>query len=277
MMAAPPLASKGVVLCADDFAVHASASTGIARLAALGRLSATSAMVLSPRWAQDAPLLLALRGQIDVGLHLDWTSEFAVASGHGLSLRHAMLRAAWGGFALDTARGVIERQLDAFEAQWRAPPDHVDGHQHVQQFAGIRQALAQTLVSRYGAAHGSAGAPPYLRISRAVPGTADLKSHVIAAMGADALEIIATQAGLTGSNALSGIYDFAGDAVSYGTRMQGWLRAAPARSIIMCHPALTAERADPIGVARAQEFAYLASPEFAATLAQAGVTLVRGR
>jgi hypothetical protein len=42
---------KGVILCADDFAVHESASLGIAHLARLGRISATSAMVLSPRWA----------------------------------------------------------------------------------------------------------------------------------------------------------------------------------------------------------------------------------
>jgi predicted glycoside hydrolase/deacetylase ChbG (UPF0249 family) len=35
-----------------------------------------------------------------------------------------------------TARVVIERQLDAFEAHWKAPPDYVDGHQHVQQIDG---------------------------------------------------------------------------------------------------------------------------------------------
>ena len=46
-----PSAAKAVILCADDFAVNASASLGIAKLAGLGRISATSAMVLSPRWA----------------------------------------------------------------------------------------------------------------------------------------------------------------------------------------------------------------------------------
>lgn len=264
---------KGVVLCADDFAVHALASRGIARLAALGRISATSAMVLSPRWAQDAVLLQDLRQRMDVGLHLDWTSDFAVAAGHGLPLRAAMLKTMLGGFDQVAARAVIERQLDAFEAQWQAAPDFVDGHQHVQQFAGIRQALVQTLVSRYG---GYGGPKPYLRISRAPPGAASLKSRVIAAMGANALESRAVHADLPCAPALLGAYDFSGAPARYARLMAGWLHAAPAGGIIMCHPALSVEPGDVIGAARAREFAYLSGADFAAALARAGVRLVRG-
>lgn len=263
---------KGLILCADDFAVNESASRGIAQLAALGRLSATSAMVLSPRWAQDVALLRDMRGRMDVGLHLDWTSDFARDAGHGLPLGAAMRQALLGGFDPVAARRVIEQQLDLFEAQWQAPPDFVDGHQHVQQFAGIRQALVQALASRYG----GHTPKPYLRISRAPAGTTDLKSWVIAVMGASALEKIATNAGLTGATALLGIYDFAGDSARYAALMAGWLRAAPPRSIIMCHPALSAEPGDVIGAARAQEFAYLASDDFVATLARTGARLVRG-
>ena len=78
---APEPARKRVVLCADDYAVHEAASRGIRRLAEAGRLGATSAMVLSPRWPADARQLAPLRGVIDVGLHLDFTSEFARAAG----------------------------------------------------------------------------------------------------------------------------------------------------------------------------------------------------
>lgn len=272
-----PRARKGVILCADDFAVNASASQGIARLAALGRLSATSVMTLSPRWAQDVALLQDLRGRIDVGLHLDWTSEFAIAAGHGMSLGAAMLKAALGGFGRAAARGVIERQLDAFEAHWQAPPDYVDGHQHVQQFAGIRDALVQALVSRYGSRpDGHSGHLPYLRISRAPPGQADLKGRVIAAMGANAIEKIAAPARITCATALLGIYDFAGARADYARQMDGWLQAAPAGSIIMCHPALASEPGDVIGPARVQEFGYLASDDFAQALERAEVQLVRG-
>ena len=265
-------ARRGVVVCADDFAVNASASLGIAKLAGMGRLSATSAMVLSPRWPQDVGLLHDLRGHIDVGLHLDWSSDFAQAAGHGMPLGKAMRHALLGGFDAAQARPVIERQLDAFEARWQAPPDFVDGHQHVQQFAGIREALVAVLARRYAAL----ATKPYLRISRAPPGMADLKSRVIAAMGANALELIATSAGIKRARGLFGIYNFEGGQQRYADLMTHWLARAPAGAILMCHPAQAAEPGDEIGIARAQEFAYLASSAFADALQQAGVAEVRG-
>ena len=261
---------KRLILCADDFAVHQPASQGIARLATMGRISATSVMVLSPRWAADAPLLHDLRGRIDVGLHLDWTSDFAVAAGHGRSLGGAMLKAALGGFNPEAARVVIEHQLDAFEAQWKAPPDHVDGHQHVQQFAGIREPLVAALAKRYP------DAKPYLRVSRAPAGQADFKSRIIAGMGAHSINKIANNADLSRATALSGIYDFSGTTQGYGQRMNQWLQTSPDHTIIMCHPALSEEPGDSIGAARAREFAYLSGDDFSAALTQAHARLARG-
>lgn len=262
---------KQLVLCADDFAVHEAASRGIAELARLGRLSATSVMVLSERWPRDAALLRALRGRIDVGLHLDWTSEFARRAGHGMTLGAAMLRARLGGFERGAVRTVIERQLDAFEAQWGFPPDHVDGHQHVQQFGGIREALVVVLRDRYGAS------PPYLRVSRASPGQADFKSRVIAAMGAAALQRQAKRAGIGCAPCLGGVYDFATDSTPYAVRMDHWLDRATLGTLLMCHPADAAMPDDVIGAARAQEYAHLRSDAFAQQLAAHRVELVRGR
>jgi predicted glycoside hydrolase/deacetylase ChbG (UPF0249 family) len=155
----------------------------------------------------------------------------------------------------------------------------VDGHQHVQQFAGIREVLVQVLVSRYGVGSGpgrSRSQQLYLRISRPPSGAVDLKSRVITAMGATALEKLATEAGLSVTTSLLGVYDFAADGPRYARLMDGWLRAAPSGCIIMCHPAQAAEHDDAIGVARAQEFAYLGSATFSTALAKAQVRLMRG-
>ena len=265
---------RRVILCADDFAVNASASQGVAELAAAGRISATSAMVLSPRWAQDVALLEPVRGRVDVGLHLDWTSEFAVAQGHGLRLGRAMLKATLGGFNLQAARAVIDHQLDLFEAHWQAPPDYVDGHQHVHQFAGIREALVQALQARYGR---HSGQRPYLRVSRAPAEQVDVKARVIAAMGANALEKIAAHAGLARARGLLGIYDFTGDQATYRQAMAQWLAQAAPGSIIMCHPAQASEAGDGIGPARVWEHAYLSGADFPWDLAVAGVQLARGQ
>ena len=272
----PRADARWLVLCADDYAVHAPASRGIVALARQGRLSATSAMVLSPRWAEDAAPLRELRGRIDVGLHLDWTSEFARAAGHGLALAAAMRRAVFGGFDPVAARTVIERQLDASEAHWQAVPDHVDGHQHVQQFDGLRQALIEVLARRYGHA-----TPPYLRCSRvsAVAGGMGerLKAQVITALGATALARAATRQGLPCAPALAGVYDFQGDAARFGQLMGHWLSQAPAGAIVMCHPADAMEPGDAIGAARVREAAWLGSAGFAEQLRGVQVLLRRGR
>lgn len=262
---------KHLTVCADDFGASEGISQGIARLAGLGRISATSAMVLSPRWAGDAALLQELRGRIDVGLHLDWTSEFARAAGHGVSLRSAMLKAALGGFDPAAARAVIARQLDAFEAVWQAPPDHIDGHQHVQQFAGIRQALVAALQQRY-----AVKTRAYLRLSTPITSDRSLKSSIISRMGAAALARLAEQTGIRCAPALSGIYDFSGGAQRYARLMAQWLHDAPAGAILMCHPAARAEAGDELAAARAWEYAYLASEAFPEALARAGVRLSRG-
>lgn len=262
---------KRLILCADDFAVNEAVSRGIAALAREGRISATSVMVLSPRWAKDAALLQDLRGRIDVGLHLDWTSEFARAAGHGVSLTGAMLKAVLGGFDQAAARVVIERQLDGFEAVWQSPPDHIDGHQHVQQFAGIREALVAAVRQRYSPEH-----RVYFRLSRGSAADQTLKARIIASMGAAELSGLANRAGIACAPVLSGIYDFAGGAQRYAQLMGRWLHDSPEGSIIMCHPAARAEAGDEIGAARAWEHAYLGSDDFSQALMRADVTLSRG-
>ena len=260
---------KSLTICADDFAASQPISEGIPRLAALGHISATSATVLSQRWPADAALLTEVRGRIDVGLHLDWTSEFARAAGHGVSLAGAMRRAVLGGFDQATARAVIERQLDAFEAVWQGPPGHIDGHQHVQQFSGIRQALVAVVQERY------APGAVYFRLSAGVATNQSLKSRIIAAMGAPALAALAGAAGISCAPALLGIYDFNGGAGRYAQRMEQWLQSAPEGAIIMCHPAARAEAGDEIGQARAWEHAYLAGAAFPLALKQAHVRLIQ--
>lgn len=264
---------KSIVLCADDFALHAQVSQGIAALARQARLSATSVMSLSPRWPQDAALLADVRGRIDVGLHLDWTSAFARDAGHGLLLPALMARTLMPGWAHSyaaTARVVIERQLDAFEAQWKAPPDHVDGHQHVQQFAGLRQPLIDILARRY------ARTLPYVRISRA-PGWG--KAALIRAMGARALERLAHQAGLAHNRTLLGSYNFGAQPARYAALMDQCLRLGPPGTLLMCHPAQSPADmpGDAIAAARVCEGAYLRSDAFAQALERAQARLVRGR
>ena len=263
---------KEVVLCADDYALNAPVSQGIVALVVLGRLSATSVMSLSPRWAEDAVALRDVRERLDVGVHLDWTSSFAIDAGHGSGLGVVMARAALRLYSQQHIEDEIERQLNAFEAHWQAAPDHIDGHQHVQQFAVFRHALANVLLRRYG----QAAPRPWLRVSQVVqPG---LKAKVISAMGAQGLQQWAQTQAWPCVGPLLGAYGFDGGMDDYARRMQGWLADVPQHkpALIMCHPAVSAQTDDEIGNARKQEFAYLAGHDFVQHMFDAGVRLVRG-
>ncbi len=58
--AVPPI-THPLVVCADDYGMSESVSRAIVALANQGRLSATSAMVLSPLWAEHAAWLKSVR------------------------------------------------------------------------------------------------------------------------------------------------------------------------------------------------------------------------
>ena len=266
---------KKIILNADDFAMNAAVTRGIINLARMGRLSATSAMTLSPRWENDASALKEVRDRIDVGLHLDWTSPFAIEAGHGLSLWRGLLLAALGGYDKVKARIVIEQQLDAFEEVWQAPPSHIDGHQHVHQFKGIRDVLVEVLIRRYG--HMPKSQRPYLRISDDPSSSYNFKSRFIASMNANAINNIASQAGITVSSGLFGVYNFSGGELHYAKKMALWLGEVSEGGIIMCHPAHgegeTGDIDDGISDARRWEYSYLTSEVFAQTLNDLEISL----
>jgi chitin disaccharide deacetylase len=257
-----------LVVCADDFAIHREASEGIATLAHRGRLSATSVMSLSPRWSQDGALLAPLRGRIDVGLHLDWTSEFARAKG-GSSLLALMAKTQCRLESKASCRRLIQMQLDQFEMIWRGPPDFIDGHQHIHQFPVIREVLIEEIVARYTVLR------PYLRISNIAVPVFAVKARLINTMGAKALAQSADQSTLAHSLWLLGTYNFDSDLNGYRQHMQRWLATARPQSILMCHPAQSHVQNDTIGEARAIEYDYLISDTFNEDLANAGVTVAR--
>lgn len=266
--------STSLVICADDFGMNTGVSQGIAQLAQLGRLNATSVMSLAPGWPTDAALLQPLKGRMDVGLHLDWTSPFAIAAGHGHTLPRLMWLALSRQLQSADVRACIERQFDLFEAHWNAPPDHVDGHQHVQQFPVIREALTEVIAQRYP--HGQR---PWLRISRPLASGLDLKAWVIGAMGARALQALARQADIPHSRWLTGIYGFDGAPPTYTQRLGMWLGEARGHTgvVLMCHPGLPGDADnDSIATTRVREFHVLQSDVVPRLLQQNGLSHGRG-
>lgn len=257
-------------------------------------------MTLSPLWGAHAQvlknLLKTLPHALDVGLHLDFTSEFAQSMGFGAGLQEVMLRAFARGYESAHLQSIIENQLDRFESAWGGPPAHIDGHQHVQQFPCIRESLVRIIHRRYT----QAGIAVWVRVSRIAPPT--FKSRIISAMGANALMRLLLEHRIPCSPSLLGVYGFNSNEEQYAKLFNGWLASAgdvsqseglmKARAqegttgrskestfsapTLMCHPGMLPTPLDALSSARCTEFAYLSSDRCSADLSAHALRLVRG-
>jgi predicted glycoside hydrolase/deacetylase ChbG (UPF0249 family) len=259
MSPSPGPAPRRVVLCADDFGMEPSVNEGVLRLAAAGRLTAVTCMVDMPAWTEGAGALAALRGRVDLGLHLDLGTR---------SARDLMALAARGALGLVDEGRVADRvaaQLDRFEAALGVPPDFVDGHHHVHQLRPVRNALLGVLRSRHG------GRAPYVR--NVVPlrprGT---KAAIVAALGARPLLRRLEAEGIPHNADFAGVYDLSARSDFPGL-LRGWLGDLADGGLVMCHPGLPGE--GPVAAARGAEMRHLESDRFAADCAAAGVQLAR--
>ena len=264
---------RAVVLCADDYALHPLVDEAVERLVLQGRLSATSCMTTSPRWKAAARRLPALRPRLSVGLHFNLTEGHGVQASQGIGA--VIAQAYTGKLGAKAMRAVWQRQLDAFEDATGTAPDFVDGHQHVHQLPGVRQAMQMELQARYG----DKGLPlPWVRST--VPAGKlwmEPKASIIAALGGFSCTRQLQRQQVPLNHGFSGVYAFDADSPeAYGAHMQQWLAQLQAGSLMMCHPATAPVVGDAIGDARAVEYAYLSSEAFGQDLARAGCVVTQG-
>ena len=141
-----------VILIADDYALTTGVSRAICELAGAGRLSGTSALVTRPGWPDDADLLRPLRDHLAIGLHFNLTlgeplgaMPIFAPQGRLPSVSTVTRGAILGMLPEPDIEAEFARQLEAFEVALGAPPDFIDGHQHVHALPGIRNCLFRVL------------------------------------------------------------------------------------------------------------------------------------
>lgn len=278
MSVQPSAPSRALVLCADDYALHPYVDSAVLQLAQAGRLSATSCMTTSPLWPAAAPLLHVVRDKIAVGLHFNLTESHqgsVTAQPLGSVIRQAYTAtikasAAWTPQAL---RQLWRQQLDAFEHALGTPPDFIDGHQHVHQLPGVREAMLAELQSRY-----SPTTMPWVR-STAPAGSLwrNPKASVIALLGGWQHTRQLRAAGVAVNDGFGGVYGFdAPDTATYGAHMAQWLPHMTHGSLMMCHPGTGLVPGDAIAAQRPVELAYLQSEQFGLLLAQQHIHIHQG-
>lgn len=275
------MAARRIVLCADDYGLSPAVDHGIRDLIGRGRLNATSVMVVTPAFDAEAAALARLRAEgLQIGLHVTLTAPFTPLTRGFAPLRGgfflpigALLAAALAR-RLDGAalREEVEAQVAAFIAAFGAPPDFVDGHQHVQLFPQIRDAVLDIVARRAPNAW-------VRQCGRAAPLTRPLRDRK--GLLLDVLSVAfrrrAQRRGLRTNPAFAGTYDFDGSA-AFAALFPGFLDHLPDGGLVMCHPGFVDDELralDPVTTRREEEFAYLSGEAFPALLAARGVSLAQ--
>ena len=273
--------SRPIIVCADDFGIAPGVSDAICGLIAAGRLSATSCMTALPHWTVGAASLRSVVAThpADVGLHLTLTDHPPLTRASGLSergrlppLARLLPQALRRGLNREAVLGELRAQLDAFEDVWGAPPDYVDGHQHVHVLPVVREAVVGEVLRRYpvGDVWVRDCVEPLGRCVARRPSPP--KAMLIAALGLG-LHRLLRRSGVPANDGFAGLHGFSGR-VPFRRLMQAFLARSGPRPLVHVHPgrvdaALLA--CDSLTTPREAELAYLASADFATDLAAAGL------
>jgi predicted glycoside hydrolase/deacetylase ChbG (UPF0249 family) len=273
---------RRIVLCADDYGLSPGVNAAIRDLLARGRINATSAMMVTPAIDRaEADALIAIKTQqpkIAIGLHVTLTTPFRPLTANYAPLRDGIFLSigeTLGAAMLRRLRPAliaaeIQAQIEKFTATFGMPPDYLDGHQHVQIFPQVRDALlhvvSQDLPNAWVRQCG--------RVTPLSSRLADRKGLLLDILSAG-FRAQAARLGVRTNPAFAGSYDFHSDP-NFAALFPRFLDRLPADSVVMCHPGFvddTLKSLDPLTDLREREYAFFAAETFPKIMAANRVTL----
>ncbi len=213
-----------------------------------------------------------------IGLHLTLTAPFAPLSNgfapldHGafLSLAAMMQRAHLRALNPELLAIEIMRQFAAFHATFGRPPDFVDGHQHVQLFPQIGDALLRVVKD--------AAPNAWVRqCGRVLPAHRRLGNRKALLLDALSLRFrrLAARHGVRTNPGFAGAYAFRAQS-DYAKSFAAFLDHLPDGGVVMCHPGRAdaeLRRLDSLTDLRDREYAFFLGPDFPRLLEERGVAL----
>lgn len=273
---------RHIWLCADDYGISPGVNRAIRQLLTMGRINATSVMMVGPAIGRDEVKALTAAADSQpgaaIGLHVTLTAPFyplslhfaPLAGGMFLPLAKKLQSSLLRRYDREIVRAEIAAQLAAFKEAFGRLPDYVDGHQHVQLFPQIRDAFLSAV--QRAAPHAwvrQCGRNQALTRRLSQPKALLLDSLSVQ------FRARAHRAGIAFNPGFAGAYDF-GQTSDFGAHMRGFLDGLPDGGLVMCHPGYvdqTLISLDPVTDQRERELAYLAGDAFPRLLAEQQVRL----
>jgi predicted glycoside hydrolase/deacetylase ChbG (UPF0249 family) len=278
----PSSARRRIWLCADDYGISPAVNLAIRDLVVRGRLNATSAMVVTPSLTRaEAAALDVLNRQapqVSIGLHLTLTGphlpltkDYApLRKGAFLSIETTLLNAMLKRLKPQALVAEVAAQIERFNDIFGRPPDFIDGHQHVQLFPQISDAVMQVAKERAPGAWLRQCGGTRAMISK----LRDPKGLLLDALSRR-FRSRATALGLRTNPAFAGTYVYRDDAL-FAEAFPRFLDRLPDGSVVMCHPGFVDEelrRLDPLTTLRELEYAYLCDEAFPSVLSRHQLSL----
>jgi len=256
-----------VLLCADDYALAPGVSRAIEELAERGRLSATSALVTTPHWAEHGKNVATLRAHIAVGLHIDLTLGPALGASASLApdgrlpkIGDLIRRSLAGAVKPDDVRAEVLRQIDRFVQVAGRTPDFIDGHQHAHALPGVRLGVLAALSEAFPRG-GILVRDPSDRAARILARKAAVAKSLVIASLSSGFGAAARAQGFVTNDGFSGVSPFA-RTTPFANELDRFFASPGPRHLVMCHPGHVddALRAvDPVVERRRDEFDALAT------------------
>lgn len=275
---------RTIMVCADDYALSRGIGIAIRRLAEAGRISATSCLVTSPLWREEAVLLRPCLGRIDVGLHLSFTYPpplgrlpTLAAPSRPPTVGGLLWRSLLGRIDAEEVAFEVDSQIDRFGEATGRLPDFIDSHHHVHILPGIREAVIAVFARRLRGTGAWLRLPP--RPLADVPAHWQLAVPGAAAIGLAGRRLarLAAVHGIPGNAGMRGIRRFSNDP-PYARLAERFLRGLDHRGLIICHPGIGLGEAIPTRhpmAARQDEYRFLMSAAFPLLLLALGCQLGR--
>ena len=273
--------TKPLILCADDYALSPGLTRGILAALEAGRINATGAMTNRPFWKEAARDVLGFAERADIGLHLNFTfgsplgGMAKLAPSGDLPKLGPFLKAARAGtLPREEIRAEIARQIDAFEQTAGRIPAFIDGHQHVQLFPVVREALFDEVVRRGYAGkvwlRDSSDSLWAILLRRVEIPKALIVAWLARGFAAEAARFgFQVNHGFAGFSAFDAARDFGKDFARYCMHQGD-------RPLIMCHPGYMDDdplAGDEVTASREAELRFLLSDEWTKKLKAEGLEL----
>lgn len=281
---------KHIIICADDFAQNEDISEGILTLMRAKRINATSCLVNSACWSDMSEAFNTLKANHFIGLHLNLTFGQPLSAmwrkhvGEVFPGLPGLLKSCYlNRLNQEVVAAEIQAQLDVFTHHMHIYPDFIDGHQHIQQFPVIRQALLAVHRQQMGHVEhenqlsDAAEMTPtdetlfhelsFFRNTN--NGWRDFllltgfpKPQILALLGGMRFRRGLIHEYIPTNSSFSGLYHFK-QAQKYRQYFRRFLKRTQDGGMIMCHPGQSSQDfADPLQAYRSHEFDYLMSDFF---------------